>query len=64
VDANAISPARAAEVNAFQPVFVDGGIVGGPPRERGDTRLYLSGPRAADGRPEGFHRAAAEVYRG
>ena len=28
--------------------FVDGGIVGSPPREPGTTRLYLSGERAAD----------------
>ena len=41
VDANAISPQRAAEVGALQPRFVDGGIVGGPPTEPGTT-LYLS----------------------
>jgi hypothetical protein len=46
VDANAISPMRAAEIAAIQPRFVDGGIVGGPPAEPG-TRLYLSGPGAA-----------------
>jgi 3-hydroxyisobutyrate dehydrogenase-like beta-hydroxyacid dehydrogenase len=45
VDANAISPQRAREVAALQPRFVDGGIVGGPPREPG-TRLYLSGARS------------------
>jgi 3-hydroxyisobutyrate dehydrogenase-like beta-hydroxyacid dehydrogenase len=45
VDANAISPLRAREVAAFQPRFVDGGIVGGPPNEPGTT-LYLSGPEA------------------
>jgi hypothetical protein len=48
VDANAISPARALEVAALQPGFVDGGIVGPPPRTAGDTRLYLSGEGAAE----------------
>jgi 3-hydroxyisobutyrate dehydrogenase-like beta-hydroxyacid dehydrogenase len=46
VDANAISPARAEQVAAFHPAFVDGGIIGGPPHAAGDTRLYLSGTRA------------------
>jgi len=45
VDANAISPKRAAEIAALQPRFVDGGIVGGPPTEPGTT-LYLSGGEA------------------
>jgi 3-hydroxyisobutyrate dehydrogenase-like beta-hydroxyacid dehydrogenase len=45
VDANAISPRRAAEVAALHPRFVDGGIVGGPPAEPGTT-LYLSGGEA------------------
>jgi 3-hydroxyisobutyrate dehydrogenase-like beta-hydroxyacid dehydrogenase len=48
VDANAISPARAREIAALQPRFVDGGIVGPPPRAAGETRLYLSGERAAE----------------
>ena len=51
VDANAISPATAREVAARVPRYVDGGIVGGPPREPGDTRLYLAGedaPRIAE----------------
>ena len=47
VDANAISPMRAEEVAEFQPRFVDGGIVGGPPREPGTT-LYLSGGDARE----------------
>ena len=47
VDANAVSPATSREIGALQPAFVDGGIVGGPPREPG-TRLYLSGARAAE----------------
>jgi 3-hydroxyisobutyrate dehydrogenase-like beta-hydroxyacid dehydrogenase len=43
VDANAISPATAAEVHAIVgPRYVDGGIIG-PPSE---PRLYLSGPEA------------------
>jgi 3-hydroxyisobutyrate dehydrogenase-like beta-hydroxyacid dehydrogenase len=46
VDANAISPARAREVAALKREFVDGGIVGPPPQVAGETRLYLSGPRA------------------
>jgi 3-hydroxyisobutyrate dehydrogenase-like beta-hydroxyacid dehydrogenase len=43
VDANAISPQRAAEVAALQPRFVDGGIIGGPD----DPHLYVSGAEAA-----------------
>jgi hypothetical protein len=48
VDANAISPARAREVAAIRQPYVDGGIVGPPPREAGDTRLYLSGAGASE----------------
>jgi 3-hydroxyisobutyrate dehydrogenase-like beta-hydroxyacid dehydrogenase len=51
VDANAISPrtTRAAGelVTHGGARFVDGGIVGPPPRQAGRTRLYLSGPDAA-----------------
>jgi hypothetical protein len=47
VDANAISPARARQIAAVQPRFVDGGIVGSPPRTAGRTRVYLSGDDAA-----------------
>jgi hypothetical protein len=47
VDANAISPAHALEIAALHPRFVDGGIVGGPPREPGTT-LYLSGSGASE----------------
>jgi len=43
VDANAISPGTARTIADVQPRFVDGGIVGPPPREPGTTRLYLSG---------------------
>jgi len=48
VDANAISPATSREVakRVPQATFADGGIVGPPPRERGTTRLYLSGDGA------------------
>ena len=46
VDANAVSPATAAKVADAVDEFVDGGIVGSPPRDPGTTRLYLSGERA------------------
>lgn len=50
VDANAVSPAtarRVAEiVERSGASYVDGGIIGGPPRRAGTTRLYLSGERA------------------
>jgi len=46
VDANAVSPATARALAARFPRFVDGGIVGPPPREQGTTRLYLSGAEA------------------
>jgi 3-hydroxyisobutyrate dehydrogenase-like beta-hydroxyacid dehydrogenase len=45
LDANAVSPQTAQQLAALFPRYVDGGIVGGPPREPG-TRLYLSGPLA------------------
>ena len=49
VDANAVSPATSRAVAAELPdaTFVDGGIVGPPPRSPGTTRLYLSGAAAA-----------------
>jgi 3-hydroxyisobutyrate dehydrogenase-like beta-hydroxyacid dehydrogenase len=51
VDANAVSPATAREIGTIVEkggaAFVDGGIVGPPPRARGTTRLYLSGPGAS-----------------
>jgi L-threonate 2-dehydrogenase len=51
VDCNAVSPATATEVAAIiaptGAAFVDGGIIGGPPREDGYTPvLYVSGPEA------------------
>jgi hypothetical protein len=52
VDANAISPATTRGVGALVAAagasFVDGGIIGPPPTASGRTRLYLSGPRAAE----------------
>ena len=51
VDANAISPetSRRIErvVEGIGASFVDGAIIGGPPRVAGTTRLYLSGDEAA-----------------
>jgi 3-hydroxyisobutyrate dehydrogenase-like beta-hydroxyacid dehydrogenase len=59
VDANAVSPATAHEVGeavrAAGGRFVDGGIVGSPPREAGSSRLYLSGAEAG---------AVAELFAG
>jgi len=49
LDANAIAPASALALGAaFGERFVDGGVIGPPAREPGTTRLYLSGPRAAE----------------
>ena len=51
VDANAISPGTAREVAQMITdsggLYVDGGIIGLPPVKPGTTRLYLSGPDAA-----------------
>jgi 3-hydroxyisobutyrate dehydrogenase-like beta-hydroxyacid dehydrogenase len=51
VDANAIAPATACEiariVEASGASFVDGGIIGPPPRDGVGARLYLSGGDAA-----------------
>lgn len=49
VDANAIAPptARAIAAERGDSQFVDGGIIGPPPRESRTTRLYLSGVGAA-----------------
>jgi 3-hydroxyisobutyrate dehydrogenase-like beta-hydroxyacid dehydrogenase len=46
VDANAISPGTARTIAGLVGRYVDGGVVGPPPRERGTTRLYLSGREA------------------
>lgn len=52
VDANAVSPATSREVAQVVEkggaAYVDGGIIGAPPRSPGDSRLYLSGPRASE----------------
>jgi 3-hydroxyisobutyrate dehydrogenase-like beta-hydroxyacid dehydrogenase len=50
VDGNAVSPETAREIRRIVEqggaTFVDGGIVGPPPRSRGTTRLYLAGAQA------------------
>ncbi len=50
VDANAVAPdttrSIARIVTQRGARFADGGIIGHPPREPGDVRLYLSGPAA------------------
>lgn len=46
VDANAVSPATARTISALVGRYVDGGIVGPPPRVPGTTYLYLSGREA------------------
>lgn len=52
LDANAVAPATAAQIGAVvRQRWVDGGIVGPPPVRAGTTRLYLSGPHAADVAP-------------
>jgi len=48
VDANAVAPATSRSIGEPMPHYVDGGIIGPPPRSAGSTRLYLSGPSAAD----------------
>jgi 3-hydroxyisobutyrate dehydrogenase-like beta-hydroxyacid dehydrogenase len=49
VDANAIAPATARRIGALVAgPFVDGGIIGPPPEEPGQARLYLAGDRAAE----------------
>jgi 3-hydroxyisobutyrate dehydrogenase-like beta-hydroxyacid dehydrogenase len=50
MEANAISPQQTVKIGALMQAagieFVDGGIIGGPAWEPGDTWLYLSGKRA------------------
>jgi len=50
VDANAIAPETSRRIAAIVErnggTFVDGGIIGGPARQPGTTRLYLSGEQA------------------
>ena len=51
MDANAIAPSKALHIDQLMGAagieFVDGGIIGGPAWQPGETWLYLSGPRAA-----------------
>lgn len=64
VDANAVSVDTAQEVAAIVTqagaAYVDGGIIGPPPDAAGHTRLYLSGPRAAEVQAL-FRRSALEA---
>jgi putative dehydrogenase len=50
VDCNAVSPRTAARIGEVLAktgaAYVDGGIIGGPPREGYTPRLYVSGPDA------------------
>ena len=50
VDGNAVSPATTREIGRLVEgagaTFVDGGIIGPPPRKPGTTRLYVSGAGA------------------
>ncbi|HTX12880.1 MAG TPA: DUF1932 domain-containing protein [Solirubrobacteraceae bacterium] len=49
IDANAVSPMTAIRIGELiGERWVDGGIVGPPPRREGTTRLYLSGPHALE----------------
>jgi len=49
IEANAVSPETARGIGElFGHRWVDGGIVGPPPRREGTTRLYLSGPDATE----------------
>jgi 3-hydroxyisobutyrate dehydrogenase-like beta-hydroxyacid dehydrogenase len=51
VDCNAIAPQTVREIDAVIAaaggVFIDGGIIGPPPRGKAKTKLYVSGPAAA-----------------
>ena len=51
VDCNAIAPGTGQEVERLirgaGGVFIDGGIIGPPPRGKAKTKLYVSGPEAA-----------------
>ena len=49
IDANAVSPMTAGRIGeVIGERWVDGGIVGPPPRRGGTTRLYLSGRHASE----------------
>jgi 3-hydroxyisobutyrate dehydrogenase-like beta-hydroxyacid dehydrogenase len=47
LDANAVSPTTARKIAGLVSRYVDGGIIGPPPRDGGTTRLYLSGDEAS-----------------
>ena len=53
IDVNALSPDRTKQIaQVIQKTggtFVDGGIIGSPPKEREKTWLYLSGSKAKSG---------------
>jgi 3-hydroxyisobutyrate dehydrogenase-like beta-hydroxyacid dehydrogenase len=46
VDANAVSPATARTIAGLVGRYVDGGVIGSPPRKPGTARLYRSGAEA------------------
>ncbi len=48
IDANAISPATARTIASLFDDFVDASVIGPPAVSPGTTRLYLSGPPAAE----------------
>jgi 3-hydroxyisobutyrate dehydrogenase-like beta-hydroxyacid dehydrogenase len=51
VDCNAIAPQTVREIESLITgaggVFIDGGIIGPPPRGKAKTKLYISGPQAS-----------------
>jgi 3-hydroxyisobutyrate dehydrogenase-like beta-hydroxyacid dehydrogenase len=47
-DLNAVAPATVRSLGSATPELVDGSISGPPPWKPGTTRVYLSGPRAAE----------------
>jgi 3-hydroxyisobutyrate dehydrogenase-like beta-hydroxyacid dehydrogenase len=51
VDCNAIAPQTVKEIESLIAeaggVFIDGGIIGPPPRGKAKTKLYISGPQAS-----------------
>jgi 3-hydroxyisobutyrate dehydrogenase-like beta-hydroxyacid dehydrogenase len=52
VDCNAIAPGTVHEIDAIirgaGGTFIDGGIIGPPPRGKAKTKLYVSGPAAGE----------------
>lgn len=69
VDLNAISPARTAQIETIvAPVaeFVDGGIIGGPPRpdSTGGPVIYLSGPSERAAELLGAHGLTVRAIKG